>query len=75
MEQMPHLRCSKVKAESGAKIMALSEPRTADGGEKTDIYNPDPRKRERPIIGLVLTCFYIWLYEEESHSLGEWHGL
>jgi uncharacterized protein (DUF2147 family) len=36
-----------------ARIMALSEPTTADGREKTDIYNPDPRKRNRPIKGLV----------------------
>jgi uncharacterized protein (DUF2147 family) len=35
------------------KIVAIQEPRTADGKEKTDIHNPDPSKRERPIIGLV----------------------
>ena len=55
-----------------AKIVALSEPKTTEGREKTDIYNPDPAKRNYPIIGLV---FYIWLHEEECHSLGEWHGL
>ena len=27
------------------KIVALSEPTTAEGKEKTDIYNPDPRCR------------------------------
>ena len=26
-----------------ARIVALSEPRTAEGKEKTDIYNPDPK--------------------------------
>jgi uncharacterized protein (DUF2147 family) len=36
-----------------AKIVALSEPKTAEGREKTDIYNPDPAKRNYPIIGLV----------------------
>lgn len=36
-----------------AKIVALSQPRTAAGKEKTDIYNPDPTKRNHPIIGLV----------------------
>jgi uncharacterized protein (DUF2147 family) len=35
------------------KIITLREPRTEEGKEKTDIHNPDPSKRERPIIGLV----------------------
>jgi uncharacterized protein (DUF2147 family) len=35
------------------KIIALKEPRTPEGKQKTDIHNPDPSKRERPIIGLV----------------------
>ena len=36
-----------------ARIVALSEPKTTEGKEKTDIYNPDPKKRSHPIIGLV----------------------
>jgi uncharacterized protein (DUF2147 family) len=36
-----------------AKIVTLGEPNTTEGTEKTDIYNPDPTKRDRPIIGLV----------------------
>jgi uncharacterized protein (DUF2147 family) len=35
------------------KIVALREPRTPDGRDKTDIHNPDASKRVRPIIGLV----------------------
>jgi uncharacterized protein (DUF2147 family) len=35
------------------KIVALRESRTPDGQNKTDIHNPDPGKRQRPIIGLV----------------------
>jgi uncharacterized protein (DUF2147 family) len=35
------------------KIVALREPRTPEGKNKTDIHNPDAAKRERPIIGLV----------------------
>jgi len=35
------------------KIIALREPRTPEGKDKTDIHNPDAAKRERPIIGLV----------------------
>ncbi len=37
----------------GGKIIAMQEPRTPEGKDKTDIHNPDPSKRERPIIGLV----------------------
>lgn len=37
----------------GGKIIEIKEPRTPEGKDKTDIHNPDPSKRERPIIGLV----------------------
>ena len=36
-----------------ARIVALREPKTPQGQEKTDIHNPDQSKRDRPIIGLV----------------------
>ena len=36
-----------------ARIVALKVPKTPEGKEKTDIYNPDPAKRSTPIIGLV----------------------
>src|SRR4029077_9074249 len=36
-----------------ARIVALNDPKTAEGKEKTDIYNPDPKKRSHPIVGLV----------------------
>jgi uncharacterized protein (DUF2147 family) len=36
-----------------AKVVALREPRTPEGKEKTDIHNPDQSKQDRPIIGLV----------------------
>src|ERR1700747_1185620 len=40
------------------KIAALNKEYTSDGIEKTDISNPDPAKRRRPLIGLVfMTCF------------------
>jgi uncharacterized protein (DUF2147 family) len=35
------------------RIVALREPRTPEGKDKTDIHNPDASKRERPLIGLV----------------------
>lgn len=36
------------------KIATLNEKYTKDGQTKTDIHNPDPAKRERPLIGLVV---------------------
>ena len=35
------------------KIAALNKEYTSDGVEKTDISNPDPAKRSRPLLGLV----------------------
>jgi uncharacterized protein (DUF2147 family) len=35
------------------KIIALREPLTPEGKAKTDVHNPDPSKKSRPIIGLV----------------------
>jgi len=35
------------------KIAALNKEYMSDGIEKTDISNPDPAKRSRPLIGLV----------------------
>ena len=43
----------------GAKIVALREPTTPEGKEKTDIHNPDPSKRDRPILGLVFMSGFI----------------
>src|SRR5215469_695789 len=36
-----------------AKVVALKEPKTPEGKEKLDIHNPDPGKRDTPIVGLV----------------------
>jgi uncharacterized protein (DUF2147 family) len=49
--------------ENGGKlsgrIVALKEPKTPEGKEKTDIRNPDRSKRDRRIIGLVfMSGFY-----------------
>jgi len=35
------------------KIAALNKEYTSDGIEKTDISNPDPAKRKRPLVGMV----------------------
>jgi uncharacterized protein (DUF2147 family) len=42
-----------------AKIVSLSEPKTSEGKEKTDIHNPDPTKRNHPIIGLVFISGFV----------------
>jgi uncharacterized protein (DUF2147 family) len=42
-----------------AKIVALREPTTPEGKEKTDIHNPDPAKRSKPIIGLVFMSGFV----------------
>jgi uncharacterized protein (DUF2147 family) len=34
-------------------------PKTPEGKEKTDIYNPDPAKRSMPIIGLVFMSGFV----------------
>lgn len=41
------------RGKLSGKVIAMREPRTPEGKDKTDIRNPDPSKRERPIIGLV----------------------
>jgi uncharacterized protein (DUF2147 family) len=43
----------------GAKIIALKEPTTPEGNQKTDIHNPDPAKRSTPIIGLVFMSGFV----------------
>ena len=55
------------------KIVALSEPTTAEGKEKTDIYNPDPTKR---IVILLLGLIFISGLTKKSDSrVGERYGL
>jgi uncharacterized protein (DUF2147 family) len=49
------------------KIVALQEPLTPEGKEKTDIHNPDPSKRGRPIIGLV----FMSGFTRKSHTRWE----
>jgi uncharacterized protein (DUF2147 family) len=39
-----------------ARIVALTDPKTNDGKEKTDIHNPEATKRSHLIIGLVFIC-------------------
>ena len=42
-----------------ARIVSLSEPKTSEGKEKTDIHNPDRTKRNHPIIGLVFISGFV----------------
>ena len=43
----------EVDGKLNGKIAALNKQYTSDGIEKTDISNPDPAKRSRPLIGLI----------------------
>src|SRR5215469_3815832 len=43
----------EVDGKLSGKISTLSKQYTTDGVEKTDIQNPDPAKRSRPLVGLV----------------------
>lgn len=43
----------EVDGRLSGKIAALNKQYTSDGIEKTDISNPDPAKRRRPLIGLI----------------------
>jgi len=43
----------EVDGKLNGKIAALNKEYTTDGIEKTDISNPDPTKKSRPLIGLV----------------------
>lgn len=43
----------EVDGKLSGKIAALNKQYTSDGVEKTDISNPDPAKRSRPLVGLI----------------------
>ena len=43
----------EAEGKLSGKIAALNKEYTSDGIEKTDISNPDPAKRKRPLVGLV----------------------
>ena len=43
----------EIDGKLSGKIATLNKEYTSDGIEKTDISNPDPAKRKRPLIGLV----------------------
>jgi uncharacterized protein (DUF2147 family) len=49
----------KNNGKLSARIVALKVPKTPEGKEKTDIYNPDPAKRSAPIIGLVFMSGFV----------------
>jgi uncharacterized protein (DUF2147 family) len=49
----------KNNGKLSARIVALKVPKTPEGKEKTDIYNPDPAKRSAPVIGLVFMSGFV----------------
>ncbi|MDR7037217.1 uncharacterized protein (DUF2147 family) [Methylobacterium sp. BE186] len=47
-------RCGPAQANVCGKVVWLKVPNTDAGTPRTDLKNPDPKKRTRPIIGLPL---------------------
>jgi len=47
-------RCGPAGANICGKVVWLKSPTTEDGLPRTDIKNPDPKKRNRPALGLPL---------------------
>ena len=47
-------RCGPAGANICGKVVWLKSPTTEDGTPRTDIKNPDPKKRSRPALGLTL---------------------
>jgi uncharacterized protein (DUF2147 family) len=61
-------RCGPAGANICGKVVWLKSPTTEDGSPRTDIKNPDPKKRNRPALGLTLLDN---LKPEESKFSGE----
>ena len=60
----------EVDGRLSGKIAALNKQYTSDGIEKTDISNPDPTKRSRPLIGLIFMSGF------KPEGSGRWdHGI
>ncbi|GJE61883.1 DUF2147 domain-containing protein [Methylobacterium trifolii] len=47
-------RCGAGQAQVCGKVVWLKVPNTDAGTPRTDLKNPDPKKRSRPVIGLQL---------------------
>jgi uncharacterized protein (DUF2147 family) len=47
-------RCGPAGTEVCGKVVWLKVPTTEAGTPRTDIKNPDPKKRSRPVLGLTL---------------------
>ncbi len=47
-------RCGAASANVCGKVVWLKAPTTDEGAPRTDVKNPDPKKRARPVIGLPL---------------------
>jgi uncharacterized protein (DUF2147 family) len=59
----------EVDGKLNGKIAALNKQYTSDGIEKTDISNPDPAKRSRPLIGMIFMSGFT------PGGIGRWdHG-
>ncbi|KQP50905.1 hypothetical protein ASG40_13395 [Methylobacterium sp. Leaf399] len=47
-------RCGPGAAQVCGKVVWLKVPTTETGSPRTDLKNPDPKKRNRPVLGLPL---------------------
>ncbi|WP_336489041.1 DUF2147 domain-containing protein [Methylobacterium nigriterrae] len=47
-------RCGQSQAQVCGKVVWLKVPNTDAGAPRTDLKNPDPKKRSRPVIGLQI---------------------
>lgn len=47
-------RCGPASANVCGKVVWLKVPTNESGGPRTDLKNPDPKKRSRPVLGLQL---------------------
>ncbi|GEP00942.1 DUF2147 domain-containing protein [Methylobacterium haplocladii] len=61
-------RCGPSASNICGKVVWLKTPTAPGGGPRTDLKNPDPKKRNRPVIGLTLLDN---LQPEEAKFSGE----
>jgi len=63
-----HIQIYKQNNKYYGKIIWLKDGKDKSGNPKVDLKNPDPAKRNKPLIGLIMLRDF--KYEEE----GEWSG-
>jgi uncharacterized protein (DUF2147 family) len=67
-----NIRIAACGAALCGTIVGLAEPADKDGRAKTDVNNPDPAKRARPLVGLTILT---GLTPGGEASGGTWRGV